>query len=68
MTRINGHVVATGLAHFKRVKKPIEALETSFILPEGYVFLLGDTVDSFDGRYYGPVPVTRLLGGASVVF
>lgn len=27
---------------------------------QGEVFLLGDTPDSFDGRYWGPTPVTRV--------
>jgi len=26
------------------------------------VFLLGDTLDSFDGRYWGPTPVERIEG------
>lgn len=27
-----------------------------------HVFLLGDTQDSFDGRYWGPTPVDRIEG------
>lgn len=29
-------------------------------LAEGEVFLLGDTEDSFDGRYWGPTPVSLI--------
>lgn len=31
-------------------------------LRAGEVFLLGDTKDSFDGRYWGPVPVAMIEG------
>lgn len=27
-----------------------------------HVFLLGDTADSFDGRYWGPIPVEQIEG------
>lgn len=31
-------------------------------VPQGTVFLLGDTPGSFDSRYFGPVPLDRLKG------
>jgi type IV secretory pathway protease TraF len=31
-------------------------------LLSGEVLLLGDTSDSFDGRYWGPTPVTLIEG------
>lgn len=42
----------------------------TMILPENYVFLLGDnTENSFDSRYWGPIPQDAILGKAvAVVF
>ena len=31
-------------------------------LDEAHVFLLGETPDSFDGRYWGPTPIDRIEG------
>ena len=31
-------------------------------LDQGHVFLLGETPDSFDGRYWGPTPIDRIEG------
>jgi conjugative transfer signal peptidase TraF len=31
-------------------------------LDDGHVLLLGDTPDSFDGRYWGPTPIDRIEG------
>ena len=31
-------------------------------LDQGHLFLLGETPDSFDGRYWGPTPIDRIEG------
>jgi type IV secretory pathway protease TraF len=31
-------------------------------LDRDHVLLLGDTPDSFDGRYWGPTPIERIEG------
>lgn len=63
-TRVNGHVVGTGLALLETIGKTAHDVERRFIVPEGHLFLMGDTHDSFDGRYWGTVPYDRLIGKA----
>jgi conjugative transfer signal peptidase TraF len=36
--------------------------EGCVILDSAHVFLLGETPDSFDGRYWGPTPIDRIEG------
>lgn len=42
--------------------RPLPTWEGCVTLDEAQVFLLGDTPDSFDGRYWGPTPVERIEG------
>ncbi|MEL6265749.1 MAG: signal peptidase I, partial [Pseudomonadota bacterium] len=63
-TRVNGVVVGTGLALLETIGKTPAEVERRFTVPEGHLFLMGDTNDSFDGRYWGTVPFDRLIGEA----
>lgn len=39
------------------------------MITDGEVFLMNrDTVDSFDGRYFGPLPLTSIIGRAVPVW
>lgn len=40
----------------------------SGVVPPGYVFLLSSFPDSYDSRYFGPVPAPGILGLAQEVF
>jgi conjugative transfer signal peptidase TraF len=59
---VNGRVVAERLAH-DRSGRPLPAWSGCHLLDGGEVFLLMEGVsDSFDGRYFGPVPTATIVG------
>ena len=60
--RINGRQVAERLSADLR-GRPLPAWEGCRLLHGGEVFLLMEGVpDSFDGRYFGPVETTAIIG------
>lgn len=58
---LNGARVAERQAR-DSVGRPLPTWEGCRTLEASEVFLLGDTLDSFDGRYWGPTPVERIEG------
>lgn len=63
-TTINGVVVGEGLDLTDTLGMPPETYVRRFTVRPDTVFPMGETRDSFDGRYYGVVPVEALLGRA----
>ena len=51
------------------LEHPVEGRPASVTMGEGEYFACGDNFNnSFDSRYWGPVPAENLRGCASVVF
>ncbi|MEI9402022.1 S26 family signal peptidase [Mesorhizobium argentiipisi] len=45
--------------------RPLPAWQGCHLLADGEVFLMNwDVADSFDGRYFGPLPITSMVGRA----
>ena len=61
---VNGMVVAEGLDLIGTLGRPAEDFTRSFIIPEGSVFPMGLTRDSYDGRYYGALSTASIIGQA----
>ena len=59
---VNGRVVAERLAR-DRLGRPLPSWSGCHLLDGGEAFLLMEGVsDSFDGRYFGPVPTAAIIG------
>ncbi|MDZ3836998.1 MAG: conjugative transfer signal peptidase TraF [Rhodospirillales bacterium] len=59
---VNGRVVAERLAH-DRLGRRLPSWSGCHLLDGGEAFLLMEGVaDSFDGRYFGPVPTVAIIG------
>ena len=59
---VNGRVAAERLAR-DRLGRPLPAWTGCHLLDYGEVFLLMEGVsDSFDGRYFGPIPTATIIG------
>jgi conjugative transfer signal peptidase TraF len=59
---VNGRVAAERLAR-DRLGRPLPAWTGCHLLDNGEVFLLMEGVsDSFDGRYFGPIPTAAIIG------
>ena len=45
--------------------RALPSLSGCYVIPEGHVFLVStDVRSSFDSRYFGPVPVSNIIGRA----
>jgi conjugal transfer pilin signal peptidase TrbI len=65
---VNGAVRAGGLALARTLGRTPEAFARTVTVPAEHLFVLGRTGDSFDSRYWGPLPQERLLGRAYALY
>ncbi|TVQ85897.1 MAG: signal peptidase I [Chromatiaceae bacterium] len=63
-TRVNGMVVGEGLDLAATLGRPAADFVRTLVVPEGFVWIMGDTRDSFDSRYWGARPISDLIGRA----
>ncbi|MGH8159233.1 MAG: S26 family signal peptidase [Rhodanobacter sp.] len=61
-TYVNGDRVAGGLDLMKPLGQPATAFERSFIVPPNNLFVVGTRPFSYDSRYWGLVPASRIVG------
>lgn len=69
-TAIILHGVAVGLVRERDSRgRPLPAWQGSRVIADGEVFLMNRyAADSFDGRYFGPLPLTSVIGRAVPVW
>jgi conjugal transfer pilin signal peptidase TrbI len=54
-TTVNGVTIGTGLALAPRLRQPADAFARPLTLPMDAVWVMGETPNSFDARYWGPL-------------
>lgn len=52
----------------KQVPPPVSRYDASYTVPRGKVLMLGSKNNSFDGRYWGLVDQSEIVGKAHVIF
>ncbi|WP_411970027.1 S26 family signal peptidase [Mesorhizobium sp. BR1-1-3] len=69
-TAIITHGVTVGLARERDSRgRPLPVWQGCRVIADGEVFLMNrDVADSFDGRYFGPLPLTSVIGRAAPVW
>lgn len=65
---INGQLRATGLAQADRLGRPRAAFAGKGVLGENAYWFMGDTPQSFDSRYWGPVTREQIIGRVYPLF
>jgi conjugal transfer pilin signal peptidase TrbI len=66
-TRINGMVMAKGLALAKALGRDPASFAREARVPVEHFWMLGETADSFDSRYWGMLPMARMIGKVYVL-
>lgn len=66
--RINGQLRASGLAQADRLGRPRAAFAGKGVLGEDAYWFMGDTPQSFDSRYWGPVSREQVIGRVYPLF
>jgi conjugal transfer pilin signal peptidase TrbI len=67
-TKINGEAVIDGLALAEKLKKPASFFKRHETIPPAAYWVTGQTVKSFDSRYWGYVYDHQVIGRAYALF
>jgi conjugal transfer pilin signal peptidase TrbI len=67
-TAVNGVPVGEGLALAPALGQLPEAFVREQSVPADAVWMMGGTPDSFDSRYWGPLPMAQILGRAYALY
>jgi len=67
-TTVNGVVVGLGLADAKKAHLDPLRLVRTLVVPPGFYWVMGEAPNSYDSRYWGPVPGSDLVGNVHVLF
>lgn len=63
-TTVNGVLVGEGLDVAPTLKRPPEDFVREFVLGEDALWIMGDTRNSFDARYWEVLPIDQVIGRA----
>lgn len=52
----------------KQLNVPVSSFNRQQVIPEGYVFMVGTRPHTYDSRYWGPIPVSDVVGSMFPIF
>ncbi|EGV20605.1 signal peptidase I [Thiocapsa marina] len=67
-TRVDGRTVGEGLDLAGTLGTPAATFVREVVVPADALWIMGATRDSFDSRYWGPLPRHQIIGRAYAVF
>ncbi len=67
-TRVNGETVGEGLDLARTLGRPASRYTRDLDLSQDELWIMGATRDSFDSRYWGPLPRHGIIGRAYALF
>ena len=67
-TFVNNVVVGLGLADAKKAHLDPLKLVRTLVVPPGFYWVMGEAPNSYDSRYWGPVPGSDFVGDVHVLF
>jgi len=67
-TRVNGDTVGEGLALAGTLGQSKTHYARELEVPQDALWIMGATRDSFDSRYWGPLPTRQIIGRAYALF
>lgn len=68
LTTVNGEPVGEGLALAAGLGQLPAAFTRELSVPADTVWMMGGTPDSFDSRYWGPLPMAQIRGRAYALY
>lgn len=69
-TRVNGAPLPESAPALAKTlgASPEAFVREAFVVPADHLWVMGETRDSFDSRYWGPLPAERVIGRAYALF
>lgn len=51
-----------------RLKMPVSSIEKTIVVPENHFYGIGETIKSYDSRFWGTIPQQNIIGQAYAIY
>lgn len=66
--RVNGKVITSGLQQAERIGRSKDSFIGKAVLKDNELWFLGESLNSFDSRYWGAAKTNQLIGRAYAIY